>query len=86
MQLAHWIFYYRGWLQVYGVLDFAGGMVVETSSGVSALVLTLWLGAKPPPPPGKRYAEKEKPHNIPFVLLGTSILWFGWLCFNAGTL
>lgn len=73
--LAHWIFYYKGWLAVYGAIDFAGGLVIHTSSGVSSLVLTLWLGARPPPPPGKRVAEKAKPHNVPFVILGAALLW-----------
>ena len=60
--LARWIFYSGGWLATYGVLDFAGGLVVETASGVSAFVLAFLLG------PGKTAAGSA--HNVPFVLLG----------------
>lgn len=73
--LAHWIFYDGGWLAQWGVLDFAGGLVVETSSGVSAFVLAFWLG------PGSTLhggGHHVKPHNIPFVLLGAGLLWVGW--------
>ncbi len=78
--LAHWLFFYDGWLFVYGAIDFAGGMVVHTSSGVSALVLTYWLGR------GKRAAPAHmSPHSVPYVLLGAALLWFGWFGFNAGS-
>lgn len=76
--LAHWVFSPYGWLFQYGAIDFAGGLVIHVSSGVSALVLTLWLGGRPP-------KEAPPPHNIPFVLLGTAMLWFGWFGFNAGS-
>jgi Amt family ammonium transporter len=74
--LAHWIFYYGGWLFQYQLLDFAGGMVVHTSSGVSAFVLAFWLG---------RGKTAHRPHNVPYVLLGAALLWFGWFGFNAGS-
>ncbi len=80
--LAHWLFYYDGWLFTYGAIDFAGGMVVHTSSGISGLVLTWWLGK------GKHTASSHpvlKPHSVPFVLLGAALLWFGWFGFNAGS-
>lgn len=63
--LAHWFFSWTGFLFSYGVLDFAGGLVVHTSSGVSAFVLTFWLG---------RSKVKNVPHNVPYVLLGTALL------------
>ena len=75
--LAHWIFYSGGWLLQYGAIDFAGGMVVHTSSGVSAFVLTFWLG---------RSKVVHKPHNVPYVLLGAALLWFGtWRITLLGT-
>ena len=66
--------------EVLGSVDFAGGNVVHISSGVSGLVLSLLLGKR-------RGYEKTayRTHNIPFVLLGASILWFGWFGFNAGS-
>lgn len=76
--LAHWLFYYDGWLFVYGSIDFAGGMVVHTSSGISALVLTWWLG-------NSKARTHTRPHNVPYVLLGAALLWFGWFGFNAGS-
>lgn len=76
--LAHWIFYYDGWAFKYGIVDFAGGMVIHISSGVSAFVLAFWLGR------GKPHVH-HKPHNVPFVLLGAALLWFGWFGFNAGS-
>lgn len=69
--LAHWIFDPRGWLATYGVIDFAGGMVIHVASGVSAFVLAWLLGGKMPLHP-------QVPHNVPFVLLGMSLIWFGW--------
>ena len=76
--LAHWVFYPGGWLHQYGTLDYAGGLVIHVAAGVSALVLTLWLGGRP-------HKETTTPHNVPFVLLGTGMLWFGWFGFNAGS-
>jgi len=67
-----------GWLFAYGAIDFAGGMVIHVSSGVSALVLTTWLG-------GRWKPQMERPHNVPFVVLGAALLWFGWFGFNAGS-
>lgn len=73
--LAHWVWAPDGWLLQLGLLDFAGGTVVETASGVSALVLAYWLGRP-------RHVEPVRPHNVPFVLIGAGLLWFGWLGFN----
>ncbi len=69
-----------GWLAQRGVLDFAGGTVVETASGVSALAMALILGKR------KGLGSEElRPHNLPMVLIGAGILWFGWFGFNAGS-
>jgi Amt family ammonium transporter len=79
--VAHWIWGSGGWLARLGALDFAGGTVVHVNAGISALALALVLG------PRKGFAEKEtmEPNNIPFVILGAGLLWFGWFGFNAGS-
>lgn len=79
--LAHMVWGKGGFLgEVLGSVDFAGGNVVHISSGVSGLVLSIMLGRR-------RGYEKTayRTHNIPFVLLGAAILWFGWFGFNAGS-
>ncbi|MDF2567261.1 MAG: ammonium transporter [Oscillospiraceae bacterium] len=77
--LAHMV-WGGGFLFDIGALDFAGGDVVHISSGVSALVLALVLGKR------KHYGKAAyHPHNVPFVLLGAALLWFGWFGFNAGS-
>lgn len=77
--LAHMV-WGGGFLMKIGALDFAGGTVVHISSGVSALVLALILGKR------KNLGKAPyHPHNIPFVLLGAALLWFGWFGFNAGS-
>ncbi|WP_045234275.1 ammonium transporter, partial [Deinococcus pimensis] len=78
--LAHWVWSADGWLFKMGALDFAGGTVVHISAGVSALVAALVVG--PRLGTSKRAAI---PHNVPFVLLGAALLWFGWFGFNAGS-
>ena len=78
--LGHWVWGTGGWLRNFGALDFAGGIVVHTSSGVSALVLALLIG--------KRIGMERQhfaPHNLPFTVLGGALLWFGWFGFNAGS-
>lgn len=78
--LAHWVWGNGGWLKAIGVLDFAGGNVVHISSGVSGLILALILGKR------RNYGKEPMiPHNIPMVVLGAAILWFGWFGFNAGS-
>ncbi len=79
--VAHWVWGDGGWLANLGALDFAGGMVVHISAGVSALALVMLLG------PRRSFREKEpmEPHNIPLVMLGAGLLWFGWFGFNAGS-
>ncbi len=78
--IAHWVWADGGWLRNLGVIDFAGGLVVHTSAGVSALAAALVIGAR------KNADPKEmRPNNIPYVILGAAILWFGWFGFNAGS-
>jgi Amt family ammonium transporter len=78
--LAHWVFSPTGWLAQRGVLDFAGGTVVEINSGFSTLALVLVLGRRRGWP-----REAMPPHSVPLSLLGAGILWFGWFGFNAGS-
>jgi Amt family ammonium transporter len=78
--LAHWVWGDGGWLQHSGVLDFAGGIVVHTSSGISALVFALMLGSRIGYP-----RERHAPHNLTMTLLGAGLLWFGWFGFNGGS-
>jgi len=78
--LAHWVWGEGGWLLEMGALDFAGGTVVHLSSGISALVLCLFLGKRKGFP-----HERMAPHNLPMTLLGAGLLWFGWFGFNAGS-
>jgi ammonium transporter, Amt family len=78
--LAHWVWGAGGWLLKRGALDFAGGTVVHISAGVSALVAAYMLG------PRADYRRAPlAPHNVPLVLLGAGLLWFGWFGFNAGS-
>jgi Amt family ammonium transporter len=78
--LAHWVFSPTGWLAHLGVLDFAGGTVVEINSGFSTLALVLVIGHRQGWP-----RERMAPHSVPLSLLGVGILWFGWFGFNAGS-
>jgi len=79
--LAHWTWHPSGFLRNMGVLDFAGGTVVHMSAGFAALAGAIFLG--------RRHShikqEKHVPANIPYVILGTGLLWFGWFGFNAGS-
>jgi Amt family ammonium transporter len=78
--IAHWVWGEGGWLKNLGALDFAGGTVVHISSGVAALAAALVMGRR------LGYGrEPMEPHNIPFVVLGAGLLWFGWFGFNAGS-
>lgn len=79
--MAHWV-WGGGWMQQMGALDFAGGTVVHINAGVSALVMVLLIGRR------KGYrtiGHPITPHNIPFVVLGTALLWLGWFGFNGGS-
>jgi Amt family ammonium transporter len=79
--VAHWVWGSGGWLGKLGIFDFAGGIVVHISAGVSALTLALVLG----PRRGFKDREPMEPNNIPMVVLGAGLLWFGWFGFNAGS-
>lgn len=78
--LAHMVWGEGGFIDGFGAVDFAGGNVVHISSGVSGLVAALFLGKR------REFGiVSYKPHNIPFVVLGAGLLWFGWFGFNAGS-
>lgn len=80
--LAHWTWHPEGFLFKWGVLDFAGGTVVHISAGMAALAGAMFFGRR------KVHVEQghaSTPVNIPYVLLGTGLLWFGWFGFNAGS-
>lgn len=79
--LAHWAWHPDGFLAKWGVLDFAGGTVVHISAGFAALAGALALGRRHSHLDGHAHV----PVNIPFVILGTGLLWFGWFGFNAGS-
>jgi ammonium transporter, Amt family len=79
--VAHWVFDGSGWLNKWGVLDFAGGLVVELNSGIAGLALALVLG----PGVGFRRTKGPQPGNVTLVMLGLGLLWFGWFGFNAGS-
>ncbi|MFN8105545.1 MAG: ammonium transporter [Acidimicrobiia bacterium] len=79
--LAHWVWDVgNGFLNKWGVLDFAGGTVIHVNAGVAALVGVLILGRRKGWP-----RQGSPPHNLTMTLLGTGILWFGWMGFNAGS-
>ena len=79
--VAHWTWHPNGFLHKWGVLDFAGGTVVHMTAGFAALAGAKFLGPRKAHAPG----VSHQPANIPFVLLGTGMLWFGWFGFNAGS-
>jgi len=79
--IAHWVWGDGGWLAQMGSLDFAGGAVVHINAGMSALALALLLG----PRRGFKDRMPMEPHNIPMVVLGAGLLWFGWFGFNGGS-
>jgi ammonium transporter, Amt family len=77
--LAHWV-WGKGWLGAMGALDFAGGNVVHISSGVSAVVAAWVIG------PRRTFrTQPAAPHNVPYVMIGIGLLWFGWFGFNGGS-
>lgn len=77
--IAHWV-WGGGWLSNIGALDFAGGLVVHISAGVSAFAIAVVLGAR------KGFGiDPMEPHNIPTTVIGAALLWFGWFGFNAGS-
>ena len=77
--VAHWV-WGGGWLAQWGALDFAGGTVVHVNAAAAAFVAAIVVGRR------SGYGESAiLPHNVPFVLLGAGLLWFGWFGFNAGS-
>ncbi len=92
--IAHWVWNPDGWLRSLGAIDFAGGIVVHVSAGLSALAAALVIGRRKdcgiPWKEHMKAAKKEganefKPTNIPYVILGAGLLWFGWFGFNGGS-
>jgi ammonium transporter, Amt family len=93
--IAHWVWNPDGWLKGIGSIDFAGGLVVHISAGVSALAAALVIGRRKvcgvswkdhmQSIDQKKTPPQFKPTNIPYVLLGAALLWFGWFGFNAGS-
>ena len=78
--LAHWVWGLDGWIHSLGALDYAGGTVVHIKSGVAALVAAIIIGRR------LGYGESSMvPHDVPMVVLGAGLLWFGWFGFNAGS-
>ncbi len=75
--VAHWVWASEGWLFKDGALDFAGGTVVHINAGVAAVAAAVLVG--------KRRDPGAEPHNVPYVVLGAALLWFGWFGFNAGS-
>ncbi|MDA0987578.1 MAG: ammonium transporter [Chloroflexi bacterium] len=75
--VAHWVWGANGWLFDAGTLDFAGGTVVHINAGVAAVAAALLVG--------RRRNPGLEPHNVPYVVLGAGLLWFGWFGFNAGS-
>ena len=78
--LAHWVWGVGGWIRNLGALDFAGGLVVHISSGVSALAAAIVVGKRK-----SHGLENMAPHNLSMTLLGAALLWFGWFGFNGGS-
>jgi Amt family ammonium transporter len=77
--VAHWVWAGDGWILELGALDFAGGTVVHINAGVAAIVAAYLVGKR------RGVDRGVEPHNVPFVILGAGILWFGWFGFNAGS-
>ena len=78
--VAHWVWGAGGWLRTLGAIDFAGGTVVHITAGLTALAASLVVGKR------RDFGLHEfKPNNIPYVILGAGLLWFGWFGFNAGS-
>lgn len=78
--VAHWVWGQGGWLRNMGALDFAGGTVVHVTAGFSALAAAWLVGKR-----SGKVSHANSANNVPFILLGTALLWFGWFGFNAGS-
>lgn len=79
--IAHWVWGMGGWLHTLGALDFAGGTVVHVSAGFAGLIAAIIIGRRN----GVKNGHGMPAHNVPFILLGAALLWFGWFGFNAGS-
>lgn len=79
--IAHWVWGVGGWLRDMGVIDFAGGLVVHLSAAMSAVAAAIVVGRRK----DLDQSRESRPNNVPFVILGAAILWFGWFGFNAGS-
>ncbi len=78
--VCHWVWGVGGWLKELGALDFAGGTVIHINAGIAALMTAIFIGKR------KGVVNHSiLPHNLPFTILGTALLWFGWFGFNAGS-
>jgi Amt family ammonium transporter len=77
--ICHWVWGVGGWLKDLGALDFAGGTVVHINAGIAALMIAIFIGKR------NGGGKAILPHNLPFTILGTALLWFGWFGFNAGS-
>ncbi len=78
--IAHWVFAPQGWAARWGALDFAGGTVVHANAGAAALACAILLGRR------RGWPERPaRPHNLPMVMTGLALLWFGWIGFNGGS-
>ncbi len=78
--VCHWVWGVGGWLKELGALDFAGGTVVHINAGIAALMTAIFIGRRK-----GTNGHSILPHNLPFTILGTALLWFGWFGFNAGS-
>lgn len=78
--VCHWVWGPGGWIAAHGGLDFAGGLVVHTTAGISALVCAITFGRR-----SDFGVSKERPYDTGFIILGTALLWFGWFGFNGGS-
>lgn len=77
--VCRWVWGAGGWLKDMGVIDFAGGIVVHINAGIAALMTAIFIGKR------NGGSKAILPHNLPFTILGTGLLWFGWFGFNAGS-
>ncbi|MHB8110145.1 MAG: ammonium transporter [Syntrophorhabdaceae bacterium] len=78
--VCHWVWGVGGWIKELGALDFAGGTVIHVNAGIAALMTAVFIGKRK-----GTNGHAILPHNLPFTILGTAILWFGWFGFNAGS-
>eukprot|EP00906_Rhabdomonas_costata_P032654 RCo046000 len=83
--VAHWVWGPGGFMMKWGVIDFAGGIVIHTTAGVSSLICALVLGRRAHFGPTSNPLDINEAHNIPMSIMGAALLWFGWFGFNGGS-